>query len=309
MKRKRQPLTPVTNGSAGRDRKKAAPASATTSGKRHSAATPPATMIPPPCLETEGCRIVGRIPCSGVVLGRYYSRRRSALEIDNYGSLRVDVVTEQNEGAKVIIQKEEVAHLSVTSCVVAFRLAFVSGLPSRYVDPRVEERSMIVVDLRSFDSNEQATPSYDDEDRKLFSRAIACHYTPLPKAVVGVLECKVRLLVAQAEQKRLKLAVARQKGEELASLTDAELAGQIAGIVAALRSLQNELDTRTADKLSRHQCICCADSLAEVLILPCRHLVLCEGCLRKLLLKATAHGVSCPLCRSEIMDHLTVYLS
>lgn len=69
--------------------------------------------------------------------------------------------------------------------------------------------------------------------------------------------------------------------------------------------LQQRLETAqqsTEDADQKKTCVVCMDNLPNVVCLPCKHLGLCSICSQACSLK------QCPICRSEIIDKMQVYL-
>eukprot|EP00775_Hariotina_reticulata_P007565 gene7565-7772_t len=61
-------------------------------------------------------------------------------------------------------------------------------------------------------------------------------------------------------------------------------------------------------------CVVCLDAPRSVLLLPCKHLALCEECSQSLQAssrdKGTGSGSCCPVCRVQVLQHISgVYMT
>ena len=78
--------------------------------------------------------------------------------------------------------------------------------------------------------------------------------------------------------------------------------GELRSIRESLRIsqtlIENELEAREA---RQKQCVICLDTQRTVLLMPCKHLVCCDGCAMKV--------NRCPICRTHIYHRITIFLS
>jgi hypothetical protein len=51
-------------------------------------------------------------------------------------------------------------------------------------------------------------------------------------------------------------------------------------------------------------CLVCFEALRTVVLIPCGHLVLCEGCFNDILSTKPPAERLCPMCRDTVTDHL-----
>mmetsp|Transcript_14537 Transcript_14537/g.27928 ORF Transcript_14537/g.27928 Transcript_14537/m.27928 type:complete len:242 (-) Transcript_14537:398-1123(-) len=58
-----------------------------------------------------------------------------------------------------------------------------------------------------------------------------------------------------------------------------------------------------------NECVCCLSSKKNIVLLPCRHLCMCEACAQALMAKTDSeHKPRCPLCRRNIIATIVAYI-
>jgi hypothetical protein len=63
----------------------------------------------------------------------------------------------------------------------------------------------------------------------------------------------------------------------------------------------NEAEAIKKDAQERQMCVICQDRIKNMLLLPCKHLCLCEEC------SGHAQVSSCPICRKPIKEKMKVF--
>eukprot|EP01060_Flectonema_neradi_P001379 TRINITY_DN10816_c1_g1_i1.p1 TRINITY_DN10816_c1_g1~~TRINITY_DN10816_c1_g1_i1.p1 ORF type:complete len:314 (+),score=37.16 TRINITY_DN10816_c1_g1_i1:57-944(+) len=285
-----------SNSKSPRRRIKASPGSI---GRRKKRLKDDVGVAPPPVLLPEADYVAHAVGCKAVALGGHLSERQADFQIYNSGILSMLIITEERSGAKVVIRPEEVASFSITNNVIALKLRSASGILSRYVIPSSSDKSTVVAQI--------SHPHMNDSLIKDIERKLGQLYGQLPPTTLGVLECKIRLMTAQNNIASLTNAISLAKGENLESLTDRQLSQQRDSTFFALQTVQMALESKFASLLAEHHCVCCTDSLTSILLLPCRHMVLCSDCFTQLSKKADV--LQCPLCRTPVEEHHLAYRS
>ena len=76
--------------------------------------------------------------------------------------------------------------------------------------------------------------------------------------------------------------------------------------VAVARSLDaGGASGSSAAASGEHDCVVCLDEQKSVLIMPCRHLCLCEACAVQVM---SAPLVRCPVCRGKVASIIATYI-
>lgn len=114
------------------------------------------------------------------------------------------------------------------------------------------------------------------------------------------------------ELRRASAALARATAapEVVSAMDLPELAALRAELVRAHAEALERVDDRRVTLQARHtsaqegpergRCVACWVRSADRLLLPCKHLCLCSGCLQSC-------KAACPICRSQIMETIEVY--
>lgn len=56
-------------------------------------------------------------------------------------------------------------------------------------------------------------------------------------------------------------------------------------------------------------CSVCIDEMADLLLLPCRHLTTCTSCYRKMQHRTTTTTTKCPICKSSVEQTLKIHVN
>lgn len=111
----------------------------------------------------------------------------------------------------------------------------------------------------------------------------------------------VTRLESQVEKEPELDDCARKFQNEIYTLQD-----QIANL-AELKTLLYEENIALRNQIEsenyRGRCVVCIDSIADVLLLPCKHLSLCASCARTV----KREDGACPVCRKLVKSLMTVY--
>ena len=73
----------------------------------------------------------------------------------------------------------------------------------------------------------------------------------------------------------------------------------------AIQRQAKKQDSQRKDDAENALCCVCRDNNKTVLLLPCKHLCLCEGCSEHI---GTRRMTACPVCRQAVSDVLRVYI-
>lgn len=74
---------------------------------------------------------------------------------------------------------------------------------------------------------------------------------------------------------------------------------------------ESAIEDQNSNDTNRRLCVICQENTPTIVLLPCKHLVLCDACNLKLQADAItndADGYQCPCCRSVVQDNMQVYI-
>ena len=74
-----------------------------------------------------------------------------------------------------------------------------------------------------------------------------------------------------------------------------------------LKQVEKEKRRQNKKDEIQSECVVCQDSVKSVVLLPCRHLCLCMGCL-EVFMRRMRYQRICPLCRERIENYMQVYM-
>ena len=74
-----------------------------------------------------------------------------------------------------------------------------------------------------------------------------------------------------------------------------------------LKQVEKEKRRQNKKDEIQSECVVCQDSVKSVVLLPCRHLCLCMGCL-EVFMRRMRYQQICPLCRERIENYMQVYM-
>eukprot|EP01064_Diplonema_japonicum_P019117 TRINITY_DN27816_c0_g1_i1.p1 TRINITY_DN27816_c0_g1~~TRINITY_DN27816_c0_g1_i1.p1 ORF type:complete len:303 (+),score=40.32 TRINITY_DN27816_c0_g1_i1:57-911(+) len=253
------------------------------------------SSVPPPLLLQDAaptkCEV--KVVCKSVVLGGYQSARKSWMEVDSEGSISMGVVTEEGGGARVSLGTSEIDAVGLTERAVVVKLKSVSGYCALHVNPDNDEKSTVLIEL-------------GDETHQNDLKKYLSPHSSLPTTVTYILECKLRLITAQSQSQHLKKVLATHYGDTLSHLTSSQLCEHRDLLISSIQCVQAAIDARLSEAASKHLCICCTEYPSTILLMPCKHLVLCNACFEKL---SETGACVCPVCRAEAVEHTVVFLS
>jgi len=258
--------------------------------------------------------------CRGVVMGLRYSDLVTTAEIDfQEGSIAFwahgeDDGSGPQAAVRCIIRFSEVQAVGSARMGsmynVAIRLKTATGFLAMHVKPTEEDKCCVQFDI---------DPKWDPREcgvviEQLKSTLTGTRTGKGPSEPVGdsrwkaegmkrhvaeLLICRTRMMRQQLQIKSLRLDNNYLKGEGLERLSRGQLYEFLGHAINAVNEIGAEAKQR--DDL----CLCCSSNTVNTVLLPCKHLLTCESCFRKM---ARQGQLNCPMCRREVVDHMVVYL-
>jgi rubrerythrin len=108
----------------------------------------------------------------------------------------------------------------------------------------------------------------------------------------------------RSDKRADKKAVARA----LAQANEKDLAQALTKAVMARARAEARAEAESAGERDRAaQCVVCLDAPRTEVLLPCRHVAMCESCTQQVMRSSTSG--KCPTCRATIDSHMRIYLS